>query len=132
MEVRVNSDRVSSGKAGTYVNLDRTWSDGDEIAFVLPIAFKLTRYEGVDQIAGHSRYALEYGPFLLAAVGSSEAILKVKNGSSTEEFMRQLVPTSDQHLRFRVAENDAVEYIPYWQVKDEQFTCFPVIDLHTS
>ena len=70
MPIQVNGTLATSGKPGTYVTLDRTWSEGDTITFRLPMDFKLTRYTGVDKIAGHERYALEYGPVLLAILGS--------------------------------------------------------------
>ena len=55
--------------------VDRTWQPGDTVAFALPMTFKLTRYTGMDKIPGHERYALEYGPILLAIEGSDDARL---------------------------------------------------------
>jgi DUF1680 family protein len=127
MEVKVNSQRLVAGTPGSYVTLDRTWKDGDEISFVLPIALKLTRYTGVDQVPGSERYALEFGPILLAAVGSTDAVIKLK-GKHADDLIAHLVPESDQELRYAVKDNDDVKYIPYWRVQDEPFTCFPVVD----
>jgi len=36
----------------------------------------VTRYTGLDKIEGHERYALEYGPILLAIEGDDDARLK--------------------------------------------------------
>jgi DUF1680 family protein len=69
MPIAVNGRRAVSGKCGTYAVLDRFWSNEDTITFTLPMDFRVTRYIGADQIAGHERYGIEYGPILLAAVG---------------------------------------------------------------
>ena len=57
------------GKAGSYTVLDRTWTNGDTVSFTLPMDFRMSRYTGADQIAGHERYALLYGPILLMVAG---------------------------------------------------------------
>jgi len=130
MPIQINGNIAASGKPGSYVTLDRTWSEGDTITFRLPMEFKLTRYTGVDQIAGHERYALEYGPVLLAILGSSDARLVVRNGERPEDLVKQLKPKSGQPLHFTLEANAAQEYIPYWEVPYKAaFTCYPVVDL---
>ena len=62
MGISVNGSVAGSGKAGTYVTLDRQWAEGDKITFALPAAMRVRRYNGADQIAGKVRYAIEYGP----------------------------------------------------------------------
>jgi uncharacterized protein len=128
VDLMLNSKLAATGSPGTYVILDRTWSTGDEVSFSLPAALTLTLYNGADQIAGHRRYALEYGPILLAAAGSADAMLKVE-GKHPEDLLRQLSPKPDQPLHFGVANHPEIEYMPYWQVKEQPFTCFPVIDV---
>jgi DUF1680 family protein len=133
MPIQINGNITASGKPGSYVTLDRTWSQGDTITFRLPMEFKLTRYAGVDQIAGHERYALEYGPVLLAILGSSDARLVVRNGERQEDLVKQLKPKSGQPLHFTLEANAAQEYIPYWEVPYKAaFTCYPVVDLKRS
>ena len=130
MPIQVNGTLATTGKPGTYVTLDRTWSKGDTIAFRLPVDFKLTRYTGVDKIAGHERYALEYGPVLLAIVGSADARLVVRNGQRPEDLVKRLKPKTDQPLHFTIEGDTAHEYIPYWEVPYKQsFTCYPIVDL---
>jgi DUF1680 family protein len=128
MDVMVNAARVATGSPGTYVSLDRTWSAGDQISFTVPIRLKLTRYEGANQVPGHERYALEYGPFLLAAVGANEITLEAR----PEELLRQLTPIPDRPLHFKLAGNDLLEYMPYWQIKEQPFSCFPLIRTRTE
>jgi DUF1680 family protein len=128
--IEINGSLAAAGKPGTYVTLDRTWSGGDTITFRLPMEFKLTRYTGVDQLAGRERYALEYGPILLAVAGSSDARLVVRNGEHPEDLVTQLKPKSGQPLHFTIDGDTAHEYIPYWEVPYKAaFTCYPVVDL---
>jgi len=130
MPIRINGSLAASGKPGSYVTLDRTWSEGDTITFQLPMEFKLTRYTGVDQIAGHERFALEYGPILLAVAGSSDARLAVRNGERPEDLVKQLKPRSGHPLHFALDGDTAHEYIPYWEVPYKAaFTCYPIVDV---
>ena len=62
----VNGERVAWGKPGSYVTLDRKWSDKDKIQFSLPMAFRLTLYKGSEpDFKGKNAYAIEYGPLLM-------------------------------------------------------------------
>ena len=124
MPILVNGALVTTGQPGAYVTLTRKWSEGDTIAFTLPMAFKLTRYEGIERNPDHERFALEYGPLLMAvAGGQQEAVLAMQ----PEQLIAQLRPKADSPLHFAIAGDERHEYLPYWQVQDEAFTCFPVI-----
>jgi len=127
MEVAVNNEKHATSKPGSYLTIDRTWSRGDSIAFTLPARFAVIKYTGEDQIPGHSRYALTYGPLLYAAVGNKQAMLRLQNSSQPEDIVKQLSPKPDAALHFTVAGNPGIVYMPYWQVEDEEFTCFPII-----
>jgi DUF1680 family protein len=129
MPVRVNKEAAISGKPGSYVTLDRTWSTGDTVAFTLPMQLKLSRYTGLDKIEGHERFALEYGPILLALIGSDSATLKVPGGRRPEEILKRIKQDPDRPLHFMIDGHPEYKYIPYWQVVTEPFTCYPVIDL---
>jgi hypothetical protein len=128
VELRVNREPAVTGAPGTYVALDRTWSTGDTIRFTLPMQLKLTHYEGLDKIEGHERFALEYGPVLLALVGSDSAVLTVP-GAHHEAILDRLHQDPDRPLHFTIDGHPQFKYIPYWQVLTEPFTCFPVVDL---
>jgi DUF1680 family protein len=132
MILAVNGEHAATGEPGSYLTLDRTWSHADTISFTLPAAPVLTEYKGVDQIPGHKRYSLTYGPLLYAAVGSSDAILHLTGGDKPEDLVQQLTPKPDAPLHFTVAGNPDVVYMPYWQIDQQEFTCFPVIDPPTS
>ncbi|MBS1801895.1 MAG: glycoside hydrolase family 127 protein [Acidobacteria bacterium] len=131
MPIRVNGEVAGTGKPGSYVLLDRTWKSGDSISFTLPMGFRLTRYTGMDKIAGSERYALEYGPILLAVANSDEARLNV-SGTSVDSFKKQLKAIPDQPLCFNIEGNPDHRYEPYYALKEETFTCFPVIESAVS
>ena len=128
MPVHVNGQLAASGKPGSYVVLDRTWRSGDTISFTLPVAFRLTRYTGMDKIEGHERYALEYGPILMAIEDSEDARLLAR-GTNAEDFLKQLTPSFGRPLHFEIAGNQQHHYAPYFAIKNDPFTCYPVIDL---
>lgn len=128
MPIALNGAPIATGDPGTYVTLDRKWSSGDAITFRLPMELRLSRYTGMDRIEGHERFALEYGPLLLALVGSDSAVLKVKGGGGHSGILRQIQPDPDRPLHFRIDGHPEYVYVPYWKVVGEPFTCFPVID----
>jgi hypothetical protein len=71
----------------------------------------------------------EYGPVLLAILGSSDARLVVRNGERHEDLVKQLKPKSGQPLHFTLEANAAQEYVPYWEVPYKAaFTCYPLVD----
>jgi len=130
MPIAVNGRQAVLGKPGTYAVLDRTWSDGDAVTFTLPMDFRVTRYTGADRIAGHERYALEYGPILLAAVGplGKEIPVEIAHDPATpQDWLR---PKMDQPLHFTIEGDSEHSFQPYWQVADQTFTCFPVLGSH--
>lgn len=128
VKVTVNQEHAVSGDPGSYLALDRTWSPGDVVSFTLPMDFKVILYTGVSQFPGRKRYAITYGPFLLAAKGPSNAEIGVTKGGRAEDLTRQLQPIDGKPMHFKVAGNPDIEYMPYWQIDKEEFTCFPVIN----
>lgn len=127
MEVKVNGLTHATGMPGSYVALDRIWSGGDTVTFRLPTGFALTEYVGVDQIPGQKRYSLAYGPLLYAAVGPSDLKLRAPDPLRPESLLHLLQPKPEAPLHFTVENNPGIEYMPYWQVDKEEFTCFPVV-----
>jgi DUF1680 family protein len=129
MAIRVNGSVAATGKAGTYVTLDRSWKQGDTVSFTLPMDFRLTRYAGVETVAGQEQYALEYGPILMALVGGVDdrggALIPI----APEDLPKRLRAQAGQPLRFAIEGGlQGQEYMPYWQVvADQAFTCYPVM-----
>ena len=127
MPININGKLASTGKPGSYVTLDRKWQSGDTVSFTLPTGFRITRYTGMDQIEGHERYALEYGPILLAIVGTDQATLR-NTGASAQNFISQLKEVPGEPLHFAIEGNADHRYVPYYAIKEETFTCFPVVE----
>jgi DUF1680 family protein len=125
MPIRVNGKRVATGQPGTYVTLERVWASGDAVTFSLPMDFRLTRYAGMEPGFSQERFALEYGPILLALVGPTGGRLAL----DSKDFVKHLAPIPDQPLHFAVTGLTDRQYVPYWQVQDETFTCYPIISI---
>jgi DUF1680 family protein len=134
MKIMLNGKSAGEGQPGTYFSLNREWSDGDTIDFTLPVAVRATRYRGADQIPGKSRYSFEYGPILLAAVGADRpekmeiAMSGEGSGKETEGQLASLLEAiSGSHLHFTVRGNPDLRFMPYWQIQDQVFTCYPAV-----
>lgn len=131
INVEVNGQHFT-GAPGTYLPLKRTWTDGDMVRFNLPMTIRMHEYTGTDQIAGKRRYALECGPILLAAVSEDIPIIQLPPGTDPRQLGSKLRPQLNETLRFSVDGVPGVQYMPYWQVHDERFTCFPVVETRST
>ena len=127
MAVSVNGRPAATGRPASYVVLDRTWREGDVATFTLPVALRVERYTGVDQIPDHERYAVSFGPILLAAVGAPEIRLRLDRLGQAEDLLKYLHPKPGQPLHYAVENNLGVEFMPYWQVDQAPFNCFPAV-----
>jgi DUF1680 family protein len=128
MPILVNGVEKTSGKPGTYSVISRTWKDGDTISFTLPIGFRCVRYTGVQAIAGHERYALEYGPLLMALTGPLDSAPDgVTLTQTPDDLIKSLRPLDGEPLHYAIPGDPAHQYMPYWLVQNETFTCFPVM-----
>ncbi|MBJ7284873.1 MAG: glycoside hydrolase family 127 protein [Akkermansiaceae bacterium] len=126
MPVLVNDKLARTGEPGTYVTIDREWSDSDVISFALPMGFRTTCYRGTE--SGYNdgaHYALEYGPVLMALTGKVEGQDGVN--ADPKQLSELLRPIPGKPLHFEVMGNDSLIYQPYWELQDERFTCFPRI-----
>jgi len=115
----INKKSEIAGKPGTYLTIDRTWKNNDEISFTLPISFRLHKYTGLDQDNIHDRYALMAGPVLMSLVGDT---ILVTPASGLIEKLRLV---KENRLHYGVEGKSNCKYIPYYQVQDEKFSCFP-------
>ncbi len=119
--ISVNGRNVTTGAPGTFVTLERTWSNSDTISFKIPVGFRLTKYTGFDRDAHYDRYALEYGPVLMSLVGAAD--LNITSG----HLIGSLSPIRGAPLQFNVTGHPDCRYTPYWQIERETFTCFPTL-----
>jgi DUF1680 family protein len=124
MEIYVNGKKFTTGKPGTYAELSQKWNDGDVISFTLPMDLHLNRYTGINKIEGAERYAAEYGPVLLAVIGSENTPAHIKlDPSEPQNYLKQ----TSESLKFDIS--DSLSFVPYWQVPERQkFTIYPVVE----
>jgi len=127
MDILVNGKKVATGKAGSYTALNRVWKNGDIISFTLPMGFRLTKYEGTSEdYKGKNAYALEYGPILMALVGSPVNKGYADIPGNTADLLLKLKPVQGKHLTFSANYGiENYEYIPYYRIAKEGFTCYP-------
>jgi hypothetical protein len=92
------------------------------------MGLRVERYAGVNQIPNSERFAVSFGPILLAAVGAPEIRLRLAKGGKPEDLLQHLEPTPGAPLHFRVQNNPGIEFMPYWEVDKEPFNCFPAVD----
>lgn len=128
MVIYVNGKPAATGNPGTYVSLNRKWSDNDKISFSLPMSLTTVKYTGIDQVDGNmDRYALLYGPILMALQGPLTGPGKIPQITTTAADLPGLLTSvTGSPLRFTVKGYPSYKYVPYWQVS-ETFTCFPII-----
>jgi DUF1680 family protein len=129
VQVNVNGKKAANGKPGSYLTLSRTWKNGDEISFTVPMALKLTKYTGEEQDPVFDRYALEYGPLLMAYVSMEEQKDNIMLPVSPARLVKSLRPVTGKPLHFTVNEKTDFEYMPYFEVQEENFSCYPLAGL---
>ncbi len=129
MTVLVNGSDFAQGTPGSFISLTRTWSDNDTISFTLPIGFTPVKYTGLDQIDGnYDRYALLYGPILMALQGNLSGPGGVPQiAVDPDDLPGLLTPVAGNQLEYRITGYPGYKYMPYWKLDTESFTCFPVV-----
>ncbi|CAA9286934.1 MAG: GH146 / GH127 [uncultured Cytophagales bacterium] len=125
MDILVNGRKSATGRPGTYVSLSRKWQNGDRVRFTLPMGLKATAYAGFDTIPYCNRYALEFGPILLALTGAKEAPHLI---AAPADLTGELIADPAKPLHFSVAKHADYQFVPYWQLNSGQhFTVFPIV-----
>jgi uncharacterized protein len=125
--LQVNGSTVGFGRPGTYHPIERDWAHGDTISFTLPMDFRVTPYVGSDQIAGHRRFAIEYGPVLLAAVGPLDVHSALSIAHRPEDVRNWLKPQPGRPLHFAIDGHAEHEFLPYWEIGEQTFCVTPVM-----
>ena len=133
VEINVNGSYVATGIPSTYCTINKTWNDSDTISFTLPMDFKVTKYVGYDKFqlahVEYDRYSVEYGPILLAVVGPFDfydSIMIVNNPANPKSW---LIPIECKPLHFAIKDKSGFECMPYYEIQDQCFTCYPIISI---
>jgi hypothetical protein len=87
------------------------------------MGLRVKQYEGADQLPGRTRYSFEYGPLLYAALGS--ASVELPAGFDAERAAGEWEDVPGSPLHFRLRGSPGITFVPYWQIADQTFTCFP-------
>lgn len=136
--ISVNGIQTTTGKAGTYVTLEMQWKDGDCVSFTLPRVLRTLRYEGMTVVNGYERYAMMYGPVLMAVSGEKHTLpaekiaWNEKAGSDPRADWNCIhwIGQLDEHGSFVC---DGLTMMPYYQVPaGQEFTCFPLVARHST
>ena len=126
--VSVNGKRAVTGKPGTYVTLMREWKNGDVISFNVSMSFRTTLYEGAEEKYNDGQhYALEYGPFLMAAVKTSNPQNEIRINTKPAQLIKYIKSIPGKPLCFIIKNNENIQYIPYFEIQEETFSCYPVV-----
>ena len=122
VEVRVNDEPVAvDAKPGSYMDIQRTWNDGDEITLVLPMKLRYeTMLDNADMLA------LFYGPTLLAAAhdGDSDAPVLV---CEKDEIIEKIKPVDPAALTFAsegLARPAELQLMPLFSITDQRYTVY--------
>lgn len=127
VSVLVNGCAHQPGQPGKYWELVRQWKKGDQITLELPLYFHLHLYTGLDQAERQQRrYALLFGPLLMALTGTFDGQQTPVVPYSPEELLSKLRPTMKSGV-FAVEGIPGLQYRPYFAVQDENFSCFPIL-----
>lgn len=131
--IRVNGRDAAEGQPGSYVLLDREWTQGDTVSLALPMAFRTEAYTGENRVPGCVRAAVLYGPLLMAVQGPmSEGVYQaegeptIRLDKTVPELLQSLRP-GEEALAFAIEGAPAYRLVPYWTVGEEPFTCFPAL-----
>jgi hypothetical protein len=131
LEVSINGKKEALGAPGTFLDIVRTWAGGDRIEFRLSAKARMTRYQGVDQVAKRERFWLEYGPLLMAATGAGDARIVLFGLRDPEGMVDRLRPEGDacHFVLPGLAIHPDIRFSPYFEIDEEPFSCAPVVDL---
>lgn len=109
------------GKIGSFLLLENIVG-GEEIEFELKFTYRATLYTGEEVIENKDRYAVEYGPLLLAAMGRGNVSLKLDLDNLEESFERI------DNSRFKLKNDNIHEYMTYMDITDEPLTVYPIVE----
>jgi hypothetical protein len=92
------------------------------------MGLRLTKYNGADSVRSFERYAIEYGPLLLGLVGSLDLGGKYMHiAHNPQEWENWLEPVAGKPGHFTIAGKPGYEYMPYHEIQEQVFTCYPVM-----
>lgn len=134
----INGEVTATGKAGSYVTLERLWQAGDCVCFTLHRTLRTVRYEGMTVVNGYERYAILCGPILMAVSGESQNVPESSVAWNEKAGKDSRANWNCTHWIGQLDENGnfvsgKLSVMPYYQVpQGQEFTCFPLVKQHSS
>jgi hypothetical protein len=74
------------------------------------------------------RHALLYGPILLALVGDKAAEATPRIRADAAGLPRLLERETKRSLDYTITGYPGWRYRPYWQIDQEAFCCYPIVE----
>jgi len=72
-----------------------------------------------------NHFGIENGPILLALINNKGNNTDFDLKASPEKIQKLLKLVTGKPLHFSIEGNNEYEYVPYFEVQDEAFSCFP-------
>jgi DUF1680 family protein len=110
--VLVNGKPQLARMTGSFLKIDRRWSNGDVVELKFPMKL---RFEPIDS-SSPKVAALMYGPILLVALAKGEVALK-GDPAHPGQWIARTGP-----LNFQT--KDGVAFRPFFQISDERYTTY--------
>ncbi len=105
-----------TAEPGEYLTLEKL-NAGDTVAFDLPFAMKITPYTGIDKVEGElPRYAIEYGPLLLASLR--------RDGYVFKQDIKDIKLNKIGDGRYRLEGDSETEFMSYMDISNEPFAVY--------
>ncbi len=127
-----------SAEPGSYLSVSRTWRGRATLSFRLPFRWRQTLYTGAEQRRNlraeppveYRRYALEYGPLLMAVTAKEPSDFEpdaesVLLNMDPDGYIASLRPTG-RPLHFAISGCAPHELMPYFEIDSERFSCYPL------
>lgn len=125
VDIFVNGKKQVVGNPGEYAEIFRCWESGDVVRFEILFSLNEHLYYGDDDVDGYTRCAYTYGPLLLAILGERNHENGIVMKGTPQEFKSRLIP-DETPLHFSVENCNGYRLIPYFEVQNEQFVCYPM------
>ncbi|NLO36089.1 MAG: hypothetical protein GX112_07030 [Clostridiaceae bacterium] len=125
--ILVNGSEYLSCKPGSYAVIRRQWQPGDRVELDIPMVFQLHPYTGACEVPGFDRCAFTCGPLLMAVLGERNSEKGIVLSGRPDSFVSRLSPGSRPlHFVYRDADGTRYPVVPYLEIEQEAFTCFPL------
>ncbi len=123
LTISLNGQPISA-ENDAFLRIFRQWRGGDTLVISFTPEIRWVRYEGEEQAEdGSPRYAMFYGPYLMALTNFPSPGIPRLAASPTSLQLKNVAPFVYQ------AENSDARFVPFHTIPCGQpFCCFPIFD----